>query len=190
MRASAAEAGSIEKRERPMIRRGTDEDFEEIFNIINDAAMAYKGVIPPDRWHEPYMTKGELQTQIEDGVRFSCYVDDNEIIGVMGIQDKTDVALIRHAYVRTKQRNKGVGTLLLRELIKESTKPVLIGTWQAADWAISFYEKHGFRRVDKEEKNRLLKKYWAIPDRQVETSVVLVDEKYKSSREIHTKISI
>src|SRR5438309_9528447 len=101
-----------------MIRRGTDEDFEEIFNIINDAAMAYKGVIPPDRWHEPYMTKGELQTQIEDGVRFSCYVDDNEIIGVMGIQDKTDVELIRHAYVRTKQRNKGIGTLLLRELTK------------------------------------------------------------------------
>ena len=105
--------------------------------------MAYKGVIPPDRWHEPYMTKGELQTQIEDGVRFSCYVDDNEIIGVMGIQDKTDVALIRHAYVRTKQRNKGIGTLLLRELIRDSTKPILIGR-RAADWAISFYEKHGF----------------------------------------------
>ena len=88
--------------ENPMIRKGTDQDFGEIFNIINDAAMAYKGVIPPDRWHEPYMTKAELQTQIEDGVRFSCYVDNNEIIGVMGIQDKTDVELIRHAYVRTK----------------------------------------------------------------------------------------
>src|SRR5437588_3829358 len=101
-----------------MIRRGTDEDFEEIFNIINDAAMAYKGVIPPDRWHEPYMTKEELQTQIEDGVRFSCYIDNDEIIGVMGIQDKTYVELIRHAYVRTKQRNKGIGTLLLRKLTK------------------------------------------------------------------------
>ena len=111
-----------------MIRKGTDEDFEEIFNIINDAAMAYKGVIPPDRCHEPYMTRAELQTQIEDGVRFSCYVDDNEIIGVMGIQDKTDAALIRHAYVSTKQRNKGVGTLLLRELIRDSAKPILIGT--------------------------------------------------------------
>ena len=149
-----------------MIRKGTDQDFEEIFNIINDAAMAYKGVIPPDRWHEPYMTKEELQTQIEDGVRFSCYVDNHEIIGVMGIQDKTDVELIRHAYVRTKQRNKGIGTLLLRELIRDSTKPILIGTWKAADWAISFYEEHGFRLVDEEEKNRLLKKYWAIPDRQ------------------------
>jgi N-acetylglutamate synthase-like GNAT family acetyltransferase len=166
-----------------MIRKGADEDFEEIFNIINDAAIAYKGVIPPDRWHEPYMTKEELKAQIEDGVRFSCYVDNDEIIGVMGIQDKTDVELIRHAYVRTKHRNQGIGTLLIRELIKDSTKPILVGTWKAANWAISFYEKHGFCLVDEEEKNRLLKKYWAIPDRQVETSVVLVDEKYKKSKD-------
>ena len=121
-----------------MIRKGTEEDFEEIFNIINDAAMAYKGIIPSDQWHEPYMTKEELQRQIEEGVKFSCYVDNNEIIGVMGIQDKTDVELIRHAYVKTKQRNKGIGTLLLLELIRDSTKPILIGTWKAADWAISF----------------------------------------------------
>jgi len=161
-----------------MIRKATDKDFEEIFNIINDAAIAYKGVIPPDRWHEPYMTREELQAQIEEGVRFSCYVDNNEIIGAMGIQDKADVALIRHAYVRTKQRKKGVGSFLLQELIKDEQKPILIGTWKAADWAIRFYEKHGFRLVDEEEKNRLLKKYWAIPDRQVETSVVLVDGKY------------
>ena len=164
-----------------MIRKGTDEDFGEIFNIINDAAIAYKGVIPPDQWHEPYMTKEELKTQIEEGVSFSCYVENNEIIGVMGIQDKTEVELIRHAYVRTKRRNKGVGSLLLRELITGSTKPILIGTWKAADWAIRFYQKHGFYPVDEEEKNRLLKKYWAIPDRQAETSVVLVDEKYKKS---------
>ncbi len=102
-----------------MIRKGADEDFEEIFNIINDAAIAYKGVIPPDRWHEPYMTKEELKAQIEDGVRFSCYVDNDEIIGVMGIQDKTDVELIRHAYVRTKHRNQGIGTLLIRESQKK-----------------------------------------------------------------------
>lgn len=164
-----------------MIRKGTDEDFEGIFTTINDAAIAYKGVIPPDRWHEPYMTKEELQEQIEDGVRFSCYVENNEIIGVMGIQDKADVALIRHAYVRTKQRKKGIGALLLQELIKDAKKPILIGTWKAADWAIRFYEKHGFRLVEEEEKNRLLKKYWVIPDRQVETSVVLVDGKYKGS---------
>ncbi|NEQ19960.1 MAG: GNAT family N-acetyltransferase [Microcoleus sp. SIO2G3] len=162
-----------------MIRKGTDEDFEEIFNVINDAAIAYKGVIPPDRWHEPYMTKQELKAQIEDEVRFSCYVDNNEIVGVMGIQDKTDVDLIRHAYVRTKQRSKGIGTLLIRELIKDSTKPILVGTWKAATWAIGFYEKHGFCLVDEDEKNRLLKKYWTIPERQIETSVVLVDEKYK-----------
>jgi len=166
-----------------MIRKGTDEDFEEIFAIINDAAIAYKGVIPPDRWHEPYMTKEELQVQIEEGVRFSCYVDNNELIGVMGIQDKADVELIRHAYVRTKRRNKGIGTLLLQELIKDAKKPILIGTWKAANWAIRFYEKHGFRLVEEEEKNRLLKKYWAIPDRQVETSVVLVDEKHKNSKD-------
>jgi len=164
-----------------MKRKGTDEDFGEIFNIINDAAIAYKGVIPPDQWHEPYMTKEELKTQIEEGVSFSCYVEHEEIIGVMGIQDKTEVELIRHAYVRTKRRNKGVGSLLLRELITGSTKPILIGTWKAADWAIRFYQKHGFYLVDEEEKNRLLKKYWAIPDRQAETSVVLVDEKYKKS---------
>jgi N-acetylglutamate synthase-like GNAT family acetyltransferase len=167
-----------------MIRTATDEDFEEIFNIINDAATAYKGVIPPDRWHEPYMTKEELQAQIEDGVRFSCYVDNNEIIGVMGIQDKADVELIRHAYVRTKQRKKGIGSLLLQELIKDTKKPILIGTWATAEWAINFYEKHGFRLVEEEEKNRLLKKYWAIPDRQVETSVVLVDGKYKGSKDL------
>ncbi len=166
-----------------MIRKGTDEDFEEIFAIINDAAIAYKGVIPPDRWHEPYMTKEELQAQIEEGVRFSCYVDNNELIGVMGIQDKADVELIRHAYVRTKRRNKGIGTLLLQELIKDAKKPILIGTWKAANWAIRFYEKHGFRLVEEEEKNRLLRNYWAIPDRQVETSVVLVDGRYKGSKD-------
>lgn len=162
-----------------MIRTTTDEDFEEIFKIINDAAMAYKGIIPPDQWHEPYMTREELKAQIEDGVGFSCYVDGDEIIGVMGIQDKGDVALIRHAYVRTKRRNSGIGTILLRDLINRATKPILIGTWKAASWAISFYEKHGFSLVGEEEKDRLLKKYWAIPDRQVETSVVLVDERYK-----------
>lgn len=164
-----------------MIREGADEDFEEIFEIINDAASAYKGVIPQDQWHEPYMTKEELKGQIDDGVRFSCYVYDDEIIGVMGIQDKADVELIRHAYVRTNRRNKGVGTLLLQELIKGSTKPVLIGTWKAANWAIRFYEKHGFCLVDEEEKDRLLKRYWETPDRQAETSVVLVDAKYKKS---------
>src|SRR5436190_15310814 len=173
-----------------MMRKCTDEDFEEIFNIINDAAIAYKGVIPPDRWHEPYMSKEELKAEIEDGVQFSCYVDNDEIIGVMGIQDKVDVELIRHAYVRTKQRNKGIGTILLQELIRDSKKPILIGTWKAADWAIRFYEKHGFRLVDDGEKNRLLQKYWAIPDRQIETSVVLVDGKYEGSGNSNVGITL
>ncbi|MEM9005204.1 MAG: GNAT family N-acetyltransferase [Cyanobacteria bacterium P01_F01_bin.86] len=162
-----------------MIRKYMDEDLENVFNVINDAAIAYKGVIPSDRWHEPYMTQEELQAQIDDGVRFSCYVDNHEIIGVMGIQDKSDVELIRHAYVRTKQRKKGIGTRLLQELMKDAAKPILVGTWKAAKWAISFYEKQGFCLVDEDDKNRLLKKYWAIPERQIETSVVLVDPKYR-----------
>jgi N-acetylglutamate synthase-like GNAT family acetyltransferase len=166
-----------------MIRKGTNDDFEEIFNIINDAAIAYKGVIPPDRWHEPYMTRAELTAQIDEGVRFSCFISNSEIVGVMGIQDKTDVALIRHAYVRTSQRKKGIGSLLLQEAMRDSQKPILIGTWTAAWWAISFYEKHGFSLVDEDEKNLLLKRYWDIPERQVETSVVLADEKFRKPKE-------
>jgi N-acetylglutamate synthase-like GNAT family acetyltransferase len=165
-----------------MIRKGTDQDFDEILEIINDASIAYKGIIPPDRWHEPYMQKEELQAQIDDGVTFSCCVDGNKIVGVMGIQDKRDVDLIRHAYVRTEQRNNGIGSRLLLELINGSKKPILIGTWKTANWAVRFYEKHGFSLVNEEDKNRLLKKYWAIPDRQVETSVVLVDKKYMALR--------
>jgi N-acetylglutamate synthase-like GNAT family acetyltransferase len=162
-----------------MVRNATEKDFDEIYNVINDAAIAYKGIIPAGSWHEPYMTKEELKTQIEDGVRFSCYIDDNKIVGVMGIQHKKDVDLIRHAYVITRQRKKGIGTILIQELLKASTKPILIGTWKAAHWAISFYERHGFFLVPEEEKNILLRKYWNIPDRQVETSVVLADAKYK-----------
>lgn len=161
-----------------MIRRCGDGDFEAIYGVINDAAIAYKGIIPGDRWHEPYMPREELREQIADGVQFSGYVEGDAIIGVMGIQDKGEVALIRHAYVRTQRRNKGIGTLLLKALIQDTTQPILIGTWKAADWAIRFYEKNGFRLVDEEEKNRLLRQYWNIPERQVETSVVLVDGRY------------
>ena len=164
-----------------MIRKSVDEDLAEIFEVINDAATAYKGVIPPDRWHDPYMSRADLQAQIDEGVTFFCYVEGDEIIGVMGLQDKEDVLLIRHAYVRTTRRKTGIGTTLLLQLISDSTKPILIGTWKAALWAITFYEKHGFSLVDEEEKNRLLKKYWRIPDRQIETSVVLVDRRYKRS---------
>lgn len=167
-------------RDKEMIRIATEKDFDEIYDVINDAAIAYKGIIPPDRWHEPYMTRAELKNQIDDGVRFSCYLDEDKIIGVMGTQDRQDVALIRHAYVVTSQRKKGIGTLLLQELVKDSRKPILIGTWKTAHWAISFYQKHGFHPVSEQEKDILLRKYWTIPSRQVETSVVLADTKYRN----------
>ena len=151
-----------------------------MFDIINDAAQAYRGVIPEDRWHEPYMPKSELQHEIDDGVRFWGYEDKKVLIGVMGIQDKGDVDLIRHAYVRTDRRKQGVGTELLHYLEARSVKPILIGTWTDATWAVRFYQKNGYRLLEKDEKNRLLRKYWSIPERQVETSVVLADRNYKS----------
>lgn len=162
-----------------MIKISTITDFNEIHQIINDAALAYKGIIPEDRWHEPYMPEPELQKQINEGIEFWCYWEGNEILGVMGIQDKTDVTLIRHAYVRTKAQSKGIGSKLLQHLSALTQKPILIGTWANATWAINFYIKHGFRVVPFNEKERLLKKYWSIPLRQVETSVVLASEDFK-----------
>jgi GNAT superfamily N-acetyltransferase len=156
-----------------MILPSTKNDFIQIYEIINDAASAYKGIIPEDRWHEPYMSESELHCQIDDGIKFWCYVENDMIIGVMGFQDKGDVTLIRHAYVRTIARNKGIGGKLLRHLSQLTTNPILIGTWADATWAIEFYKKHGFRLVSFEEKEELLRKYWSIPLRQIETSVVL-----------------
>jgi len=156
-----------------MIRRCDDSDFETMYAIINDAAQAYRGVIPEDRWHDPYMPREELRREIDDGIRFWGFEEDGKLIGVMGIQDVGDVTLIRHAYVATSERRKGIGSLLLSELVRQTDRPLLIGTWADAAWAIRFYEKHGFRLVTPEEKDRLLKKYWKIPARQVETSVVL-----------------
>ncbi|HET7669747.1 MAG TPA: GNAT family N-acetyltransferase [Burkholderiales bacterium] len=149
------------------------EDVSAIYEIINDAAYAYKGVIPADRWHEPYMAMEDLQSEIARGVRFFGCRIDNRLVGVMGIQDVKDVTLIRHAYVRTTERRHGIGRALLETLTSQATRPILIGTWKAAAWAIRFYEKHGFRVVPEAEKNRLLRTYWTIPDRQVEESVVL-----------------
>ncbi|HEX6431323.1 MAG TPA: GNAT family N-acetyltransferase [Niastella sp.] len=156
-------------------------DFEEILAIINEAAVAYKGIIPEDRWHEPYMSEQELQGQIDDGVQFWCYCDNDKIIGVMGIQDKADVTLIRHAYVRTIARNKGIGGKLLNHLSELTTKPILIGTWADATWAINFYKKHGYNLVSHDDKERLLRKYWTIPHRQIETSVVLANSNWTDS---------
>lgn len=159
----------------PIIAAAVESDFETIYEIINDAAMAYEGIIPADLWREPYMPGEELALEIKHGVRFYCYRERGAITGVMGIQDRNDVNLIRHAYVRTNRRNKGVGGSLLRHLMNNSEKPILVGTWRAAEWAIRFYEKHGFVLVSQDQKTALLRKYWNIPERQIETSVVLAD---------------
>lgn len=157
------------------IRQCAEKDFEAIYEIINDAAQAYKGIIPPDRWRDPYMPREELRRQLDEKVVFWGWEENSALAGVMGIQDVQDVTLIRHAYVRTARRNHGIGGALLSHLRKLATRPILIGTWADARWAVAFYEKHGFHLVTTEEKNRLLRKYWNIPERQVETSVVLAE---------------
>jgi len=162
-----------------IIRPCEPPDVPAIYAIINDAAQAYKGVIPADRWHEPYMPMEELVGQMREGVRFWGYADKDELVGVMGLQDRGEVDLIRHAYVRTTQRNHGIGGRLLKHLEGLSGKPMLIGTWAAATWAIAFYRRHGYRVLDRAETTRLLKKYWDIPERQVETSVVLASASWR-----------
>lgn len=156
-----------------MIRRCTPADIDEMSAVINDAARAYKGVIPADRWHEPYMPVEELRGEIEDGVEFWGVAEDGRLVGVMGIQDRGDVALIRHAYVRSERRRGGVGTRLLAHLESLTRKPILVGTWRAATWAIRFYERNGYVTRSRGETERLLRRYWRIPERQIETSVVL-----------------
>jgi N-acetylglutamate synthase-like GNAT family acetyltransferase len=161
-----------------MIRQCDNSEFGMIYEIINDAAQVYKGIIPADRWKEPYMSKDELCREIDEGIVFWGYEEDGELVGVAGIQHVQDVTLIRHAYVRTAKRNQGIGGKLLSHLRKQTTRPILIGTWADAVWAIRFYEKHGFQFVSSEEKDRLLRKYWSVPERQIETSVVLADQKW------------
>ena len=164
-----------------MIRRCNDDDFEAIFAIVNDAASAYRDVIPADRWSEPYMPREELRGEIAAGVRFCGYEEDGALAGVMGVQHVRDVTLIRHAYVRTASQRRGIGVALLASLHARSDRPVLIGTWADAHWAIRFYEKHGFRRVAPEVKDRLLREYWTVDERQIETSVVLADQTWFES---------
>ena len=161
-----------------MLRRCFDTDIDTIFSIINGAAAAYRGIIPADRWHEPYMPLAELEGEIADGVEFWGYEDSGTLVGVMGIQDKGDVCLIRHAYVRIGRQHGGIGTRLLRHLKLVTEKPILIGTWASAAWAVTFYQRNGYRLLPEAEKNRLLRTYWRIPERQVETSVVLADQKW------------
>ncbi len=156
-----------------MIRRCDKSEFEVIHSIVNDSAQAYKGVIPTDCWKEPYMSRDELRHEIEEGVLFWGCEEDGELVGVMGIQQIEDVTLIRHAYIRTNRRNQGIGQKLLANLGRKTTGQLLVGTWADATWAIRFYKKQGFRLLSSTEKDQLLKKYWSIPDRQIEASVVL-----------------
>ena len=144
-----------------------------MFEIINDAAESYRGIIPADRWQEPYMPLDELMSEIEGCVEFQGLEQGGELRGIMGMQDRGDVTLMRHAYVRTQEQGRGIGTKLLRHLETLTHKPILIGTWAAATWAVAFYERNGYVCVSHEEKERLLRTYWSIPERQVETSVVL-----------------
>jgi GNAT superfamily N-acetyltransferase len=162
-----------------MIRRCDNGDSELIWTIINDGARAYKGVIPDEQWTEPYMSREEMRGEISDGVVFWGFEDGGELVGVMGIQNVRDVTLIRHAYVRSSWQKRGIGAQLLSHLRGLTNDPILIGTWADAVGAIRFYEKHGFRMVSLADKDRLLKKYWKISERQRDTSVVLADSKWR-----------
>jgi N-acetylglutamate synthase-like GNAT family acetyltransferase len=166
-----------------MIRRCDEHDFEAIYEIVNDASVAYRGVIPPDCWAEPYMPREKLREEIDAGIEFWGYEDGGVLAGVMGVQHVRDVTLIRHAYVRTASQRRGIGVALLVSLAAQTDRPVLIGTWADADWAIGFYEKHGFRLVSSQEKDRLLRSYWTVNERQIETSVVLADPAWFDSRQ-------
>jgi GNAT superfamily N-acetyltransferase len=163
-----------------MIRKLQPAEFNSLLHVVNDAAEAYRGVIPEDRWEEPYMSAEELREEIESGVEFYGWMENSVLMAVMGIQRVNDVTLIRHAYVLTNRQRRGIGESLLRHLLSLArTSEVLVGTWEATYWAIRFYEKHCFRLVTREEKDRLLRKYWNIPERQIETSVVLELQKEK-----------
>jgi len=164
------------------IRKSVANDFEAILAIINDAAQAYRGVIPSDRWHEPYMSADELAKEIAGGVTFWTAEDNAQLLGVMGIQDKEDVALVRHAYTATTLQRKGIGTKLLRHVEALADKPILIGTWADASWAVEFYRRNGFTVVSDGDKNRLLRAYWSVPARQVEASVVLADKRWMKAQ--------
>jgi len=157
-----------------MIHSLSSSDFDAILRVINDAAQAYKGIIPDDGWKEPYMSAEELKEEIEAGVRFFGWEEGDHLLGVAGIQFVKDTTLIRHTYVLTKCQGRGIGSRLLEHLMSLAKTPeILVGTWADASWAIQFYEKHSFKLVSPEEKDRLLRTYWNIPERQIETSVVL-----------------
>jgi GNAT superfamily N-acetyltransferase len=157
------------------IRPCRDNERAAIFAIVNAAAEAYRGVIPADRWREPYMPMSELESEIAAGVAFWGYEVDGELLGVMGIQPVREVDLIRHAYVLPGNQGRGVGSALIAHLRRLSARRMLVGTWAAAEWAIRFYQRHGFELVSEQRKTELLRTYWTVPDRQIETSVVLAN---------------
>ncbi len=161
-----------------MIRPSAESDYQAILSIINAAAEAYRGIIPPDRWKEPYMPGDELAHEIAAGVKFQVFEQEGALQGVMGVQEIKDVTLIRHAYVDPEAQGTGIGSDLLTHCRATTERPLLIGTWAAADWAIRFYEKHGFQQTSMAEKERLLRTYWTIPERQIETSVVLAEKRW------------
>jgi len=162
-----------------MIRLCNKQEFQQIHTIINDGALAYKGVIPEDCWAEPYMFKDELDYEMHAGVVFWGYEENGALRGVMGLQAVQDVTLIRHAYVLTACQRRGIGARLLSHLRERTKTPILIGTWAEALWAIRFYEKNGFCLVGPEQKDRLLRRYWTVPERQMEVSVVLADAAWR-----------
>ena len=161
-----------------MIRACEEGDFQALLALINAAAEAYRGIIPPDRWKEPYMPAEELVDEIASGVQFQGFEEAGVLKGVMGVQEVKDVTLIRHAYVNPSAQRRGIGAALLANCRELAERPLLIGTWAAADWAIRFYEKHGFQKTNTADKDRLLSVYWTIPERQIETSVVLADPRW------------
>jgi GNAT superfamily N-acetyltransferase len=165
----SAETGSMSK------IRPCHDDRDAILAIVNAAAVAYRGAIPADRWHEPYMPADELEREIAAGVRFWGYEEGGKLWGVMGFQPVRDVDLIRHAYVLPDSQRSGVGGALLKQLRQLSTRQMLVGTWAAAHWAVAFYRRHAFELVGPARKTELLKTYWNVPDRQIEVSVVLAN---------------
>ncbi len=166
--------------EAPSLRPAAAADLPAILAVVNEAAEAYRGVIADDCWHEPYMSPGELDAEVAAGVRFWVIeAGDGEVVAAMGLQDVADVTLVRHAYVRRGWQRRGLGARLLDQVRALTDRPVLVGTWRAAAWAVSFYRAHGFRKLDRDATRRLLETYWTVPERQMEESVVLADERWR-----------
>jgi GNAT superfamily N-acetyltransferase len=168
-------------RDESMIRQCVPGDLEDVYDVINDAASAYRGVIASDCWHEPYMSRDHLARECAAGVVFSGFHEGAALVGVMGLQLVGDVALLRHAYVRTIAQHRGIGDALLAHVRARTDRPMLIGTWREASWAVRFYERRGFRLVSQADKAPLLRRYWTVPDRQIDESVVLADEQWFSA---------